>query len=634
VANKRVDNLVKKLRRKVRAQATVFIIVAIFIVLVIVAYFIFRGLPIGGKVPKDFENVYLYYLSCIEEETQNAALVLGERGGYIEDPEFFPGSTYMPFSSQLNFLGIGVPYWYYVSGNGIQREQVPSLAKLESQLDNYLRDRIDGCSFEIFERQGYEINFGASEVETSIDDHLIKVDVEQEIIFSFSDKTWTAESHSVSAKSNLGKNYNLAKKIYLNNKETMFLEYYGLDVLRLYAPVDGTELGCSSKVWSVDNIREDLTSALESNVPAVKLKGDYYYLKRDNEYFVQDIGEDVDVNVNFMFVREWPLRLEVWPSEDGILRADPVGLQEGLGMLGFCYVPYHFVYDFAYPVLIQIYSDEEIFQFPVVVVIDKTMPREAVDAEGLPDVVPELCEHKNTELSVYTYDNHLDPIPASIGFKCFDTTCTIGETVLKEEDAILTAMFPQCVNGYIVASAEGYETKKYLVSSVEEDSALIVLNKKYDLELQVNKNGQEVKSDYAVVTFTKDGDVLTVSYPEQTSVELTVGQYEIKTYIYSNSSIYLEGSSTEKCVTVPKAGFLGFFGAEEEKCFTIDVPSQTVEFAVSGGGTSNYYIGESELESFEKIIINAEGFGIPSKVEDLQLNYNNIDISNLNIIFE
>ena len=46
---------------------------------------------------------------------------------------------------------------------------------------------------------------------------------------------------------------------------------------------------------------------------------------KENEYFVQDIGENIDVNVNFLYSNQWPMKLEVWPSEDGILRADPVG---------------------------------------------------------------------------------------------------------------------------------------------------------------------------------------------------------------------------------------------------------------------------------------------------------------------
>ena len=125
----------------------------------------------------------------------------------------------------------------------------------------------------------------------------------------------------------------------------------------------------------------------------------------------------------------------------------------------------------------------------------------------------------------------------------------------------------------------------------------------------------------------------TIAYPEMKSVELTEGQYEIKTYVYSDSNIQLEGSSSHKCVDVPKSGVLGFFGMTEEKCFDLEIPSQIVSFAVSGGGTQNYYIAESELQNSNKLIINAHEFDKPTKVEHLQINYNNVEVNDLDVIF-
>ena len=48
----------------------------------------------------------------------------------------------MPFSSQLNFLGDFIPYWYYVSGNNIQKEQMPSKNDMEEQLEEFIEEKI------------------------------------------------------------------------------------------------------------------------------------------------------------------------------------------------------------------------------------------------------------------------------------------------------------------------------------------------------------------------------------------------------------------------------------------------------------------------------------------------------------
>ncbi|MFA5174002.1 MAG: hypothetical protein WC438_02365 [Candidatus Pacearchaeota archaeon] len=614
-----------------KAQAAIFVIIAIVIVGGLVIYFLARGLEIGSGVPKEFEPVYSYYLSCIEQATKQGALILGEQAGYIENPEFEAGSEYMPFSSELGFLGIGVPYWYTVLGNGVVKEQIPSKSKMQVQLNDFVAERLKECDFSEYSDQGFIVNTGNAEVDTIIGDLDISVNINQDFSVSYGGDSWNKNTHITSINSNIGKLYGLAENIYNYQKENMFLENYGVDILRLYAPVDGSEITCSPKIWNLFNIREELTQALEGNVPAVKLKGDYYNLARsENKYFEIDTGKNIDVTTNFLYLRDWPMKLEVWPSEDNFLIAQPVGLQEGLGMLGFCYVPYHYVYDFAYPVMIQLFAGDEMFQFPVVVYINKNKPREAPQTEGTPNVIPELCQHKNNQMSVDVYDTKLNPVDASIRFKCFDTSCYIGET----ENGALTDYFPQCVNGAITANAEGYKKANYQIESINENQAVIILSKTYILDLEIDKQGFPLSNEYAIVNFISDDETKTLSYPEQKQIELSEGQYKVKTYIYANSTIKLDATKSEKCVDAPKSGLLGAFGVTEKKCFTVEIPSQIISFAISGGGTQNYYFSDSELENAKKITINSEAFSKPTNVLELQENYDNVETNSLNIILE
>ena len=59
-----------------------------------------------------------------------------------------------------------------------------------------------------------------------------------------------------------------------------------------------------------------------------------------------------------------------------------------------------------------------------------------------------------------------------------------------------------------------------------------------------------------------------------------------------------------------------------------------MDIAISGGGKQNHFISEYELERYHKIVVGVTDFGIPRNVEDLQINYNKIEISGLNILFE
>lgn len=142
--NQRFSGFSRDARKK--GQVTIFIIVAIVVVGGIVAYFVLRD-GFGESIPEDLRPVYDYYVSCLEASAQEGISLLGEQGGRIEIPEFEPGSAYMPFSSQLDFLGQAVPYWMYVSGNNFLRERVPKKMEMENELAAYVVERIVDLKF-------------------------------------------------------------------------------------------------------------------------------------------------------------------------------------------------------------------------------------------------------------------------------------------------------------------------------------------------------------------------------------------------------------------------------------------------------------------------------------------------------
>jgi hypothetical protein len=600
-------------RMNLRGQVAIFVIIAILIVGGVIAYFLIRD-NVGTNLSKNLEPAYDYYLSCVEATTREGIALLGEQGGYIETPEFVPGSQYRPYSSQLDFFGQPVVYWMYVSGNNILKEQVPSERMMEEQLEDYIAERVSDCRFGEFEAMGYDVfvNKDDAEVSVEISDLSVSVDVDNEVLIYFEEDSAVVNSHSLDVDSKLGKFYGLALEVYNYEKSSMFLEKYGLDVMRLYAPVDGAEISCAPKIFVDEEIEQDLVNGLTANIGMLKLKGDYYTLaNQENDYFVTDIGRNIDEQVNFMYSPSWGTRIEI--HGDRVVR--PVGLQEGLGILGFCYVPYHLVYDIDFPVLVQFWDEQEIFQFPVSVVIDKSQAREALPTlEGI-NIESEVCKYPNQNVEIRTYDSELNPVPARINFKCLNSQCDVGETEIGSGEAILNAQVPQCVNGIIVARAEGYADEEYQISTNDEDFADIVMRKKYKIDLDLGD------VDSALVMFDSESYSATAVYPGMKEVELIDGFYNVSVYVYSNSSLTIPETSRRECVDVPSQGVGGLFGLEEEKCFNIDIPGTKVELAVVGGGKTSEYITEGQLADSVELNINVPLFGKPSTIEGLQENY-------------
>jgi len=608
-------------------QVTIFVIIGILILGSVVAFFVYKNSLKQEQIPASIEPIYNSFLSCLEEQTLVGVNVLESQGGYITMPPFESGSSYMPFSSQLDFLGNPIPYWYYISGNNVAKEQVPSLQDMQKELGIFVDGKIRDCGLDKYYSQGFEINFGVPETKMQIKDKKIMVNLNLPINITRLNESFLINTHNIEVSSNLKKLYDSAFEIYSKEQKEMFLENYTVDILRNYAPVDGVELTCSPLTWNADEVFSTLSRAIESNILALKTKGGDFSLKKpENKYFVIN----TPVNAKFINSKNWTNSFEVNPSRGALLISEPIGNQQGLGMLGFCYVPYHFVYNIKYPVLIQVYEDQEFFQFPFAVVIQGNVPRKPISGTFFEsDAIPEICEYKNTNTLVHTTDKRANPIDANISYECSGVVCKIGKT----ENGILESLFPQCVNGNLIVSSDGFMDKSVSYTVLEQGEASVFLDKLYEKEINLKLDSKDY-SGQAIINVISEGDTRTIVYPEQKKVKLSEGQYQIQVYVYENSSLNIPASTQQQCIEVPKSGLGSVFGLTEQKCFDYQIPSQIVSNALSGGGKEDYYILESELESSKTLEINAGGLPKSTSIDQLQSNYILFENKGLDILFK
>jgi hypothetical protein len=368
---------------------------------------------------------------------------------------------------------------------------------------------------------------------------------------------------------------------------------------------------------------------LSDNVASLKFNGNYYSLKnKDEEYFV--IDQPVDESVSMMYSTSWPTRIQIQGDgvDQNLLVAQPVGTQSGMGIMGFCYAPYHYVYDLSYPVMIQIYNADEIFQFPVVVVVDKNLPRNGIYSylQGEQQQSVDICEFKNQDINVNVYDVNLNPVDANVSYKCFDQVCSLGSTTA----GVFSGKSQACVNGEIIVDADGYAEKTKLFSSNVENSVDIILDKLYDVNVSVQVDGANTTGN-AIVSFVGDSSY-TLSLPDLTEAKIAEGLYNVTVYVYGNSSVVIPASTKTECQDVPNSGISGFFGGTHQSCFDINLPQTNVDYALIGGGEGSVYLLPSDLEN-GKIIINVKGLPKPSSVEDLQSNYETFDTLPVNLEF-
>jgi hypothetical protein len=394
--------------------------------------------------------------------------------------------------------------------------------------------------------------------------------------------------------------------------------------MRLYAPVDGVELSCAPKIWNGREVFNNLRDAIEINTLALKGKG------KTNDYFVVNFG--ISDDVRFINSRNWSSKYEVFPSDDVLLISKPVGNQHGLGVLGFCYVPYHFVYNLMYPVLVQIYNEKEIFQFPLVVMIQGNMPRKSLDVTAENYDGLDICNYRNSLTEITTFDDNLNFVEANISFECFGARCEVGMT--DKENGSLITYLPQCHNGVLYATSNNYKDEKMIYSSVNNGSAIIILDKTYNKKINLNIGGKDY-SGFAIISFRDSkGNTQTVSYPEFKQMSLSEGTYHIEVYSYKNSSLKLGSSTKQQCIDSVQSGVLGFFGVTEKKCYDVNIPEQIISSIISGGGSADYYFSNSDLNSGKSINIVAEEFSTPKSIDELQNIYSLLETKSIEVSFK
>lgn len=611
-----------------KAQVTIFIIIAVLVVALGTAVYMFYPKIFPSVEENKAQFVENYFLDCINEKTEQGIKIMSFQGGYIELPEFEKGSEYMPFSNYYPFLGAQIPYWFYFSGNNIQKTQKPTIEGMEKQLAKYVNDSILSCSFDSFKIQGYDISSSVKRnTDVIISENYVDLNIDFPIIVSVDGKTTSLNPHKTRITSKIGKLYSNAEKIFNDEMKTLFLENYSLDILTLNAPVTGFELSCVPKIWQKSKIKQDIQQALQDNLMTLKLKGnDYSLINEDRKYFVYDIGENINEQVNFFYSIKDPMRFEVYPVDGDIMRADPVGNQPGINLAGLCYVPYHFVYDLGFPVLVRITSGEEIFQFPMVVLIDKTVPRNATELGNISEGI-DFCsdEFKVQEIKIYSFDNNNQPIKSEIYYKCLDKICSLGETTRDGDYQKLTAKVPQCYNGKIIAKADGYKDFSVLVSSNEEFNMNIFLAKIYPIKLDLGLN----EGEKALVTFNSQDYSTFASYPEQKEINFSEGNYNVSVYVLKDAQIVLQQQTQQQCLEIPVGGIGGVFGLTKTECFDVTTPSQTLTSVVIGGGSSELSLTESQLIGKDKIKIGFERFPEPKTIDEISNSIYGVSVSKL-----
>lgn len=644
-----------------RGQIAIYVAFGLVIVALIVLILFFRETALFDawekerklalEVPEKAAELHNFMQECIIGIAEDGVSLIGTQGGYIELPAtLIPPTPAQPFGKTLEIFpnsDLKTAYWFYISPNGMQKTDVPSKAEMEKALAGYINKNIGYCAENFALLEEYNATAGEISTEASIKDNVVLFTVDYPIRIFMEDFNYKLPKFYIKIDAGLGEMYDMAKELMEKSSSDFFLEEKTIDILAMYKaiPFSRTELTCEPKVWTKSRVASELKKALAANLQFIKLEGTNFDM--DKDYFVWDALEERHgkISSSFRFSQNWPLKMDVYPSEGELLTAKPF-MDIGNSAMAFltalfCLTDYNFIYDIQYPALVAM-SDENgfIFQFATMVVVDNNQPRENI--EGTIDVAEpdaRICGNKAAYSRIYalTPDESGLLVPledAEIKLKCISTVCPLGMTKLNRGigEAVLEANIPQCVNALLTAEKEGYLEGREFATTIEggDYSVLLEPYKELDYEVKIVDEGfeREMEAGETVIINieNKDKGFSTALVQPKGKVQLVAGDVDLRTTLITKGfEINIKGKEITHCFRVPTRNILGLLGFEEEQCTSAKTPDMTLDQAISGGSSTVWQIDRESLYSGSRVVFYVPAEGIPSTIDEMEEAYSLAD---------
>jgi hypothetical protein len=197
-----------------RSQITVFVIIALLIVVAVGIIFVVRNSLKTGQVTPAVgtENVGDFVTECLESTSENGLVIVGRQGGYYKFASelnvAYSGNDSEPGILFTELGNINVPYYFYNLKN-----IMPPKEKIEEQLSLYVRDNLNNCikDFDIFEQKGFSIDAGNINATTKILEDKVEIFLDYPVTTTKADFTQTKTVYSVNFPIRLKEVYNITQ---------------------------------------------------------------------------------------------------------------------------------------------------------------------------------------------------------------------------------------------------------------------------------------------------------------------------------------------------------------------------------------------------------------------------------------
>ena len=205
-----------------RGQVTIFIIVAIVVVVGVVSLFLFRDkiFASSSEVPSELVPMVNQVQNCVETTLRDGTKLVGLQGGYVIPPKN---------SLETNFSNIA--YGYYLG-----QDVLASQTKINEEIIRYIYLTLPLC-FDASSFSNYKIIRGKLSASVKTGSDMVSVDVNYPLSISKDQSSWRIDKkYSAKYGVRFGSMYNVAKNIVEKERQDSgsidfsYLNGFGYDI--------------------------------------------------------------------------------------------------------------------------------------------------------------------------------------------------------------------------------------------------------------------------------------------------------------------------------------------------------------------------------------------------------------------
>lgn len=644
-------------RKSRRAQITTFVLLGLVILITISLIFYLRSGTIKVKPPvenlevtDEVKPIQTYVLNCLEENSKEALMKIGQNGGYIN----VTGMKISPYphdSDAFVFEPQIMPYWYHVrecqsSSIGCVDSLKPPLCdetdeciinskgpnSIEEQLSKYVESTITRCAdFSVFENL-FDIKTGDVDVTTVIREDYIEFQMEYPLEItskSSGQKTkipYFVESHNVKFK----EIYELATDITQQEIDNNYLELQTMNLVSIYSGVDSNklpplsrvELSTSITTWTRSNVKELLMNDVLPYMSFIRIVGAInewqlmstdttdYTIYADGVYHSMEYNlGNKTYNLYASFIYPYSdIYLDFGGSE--ILKPDEFAPDYPLmKAMGVFIKEYKFKYDMTYPLIVSIKDPDAFngegynFNYALEVNIRNNVPIKGnlsvVDIGGTGSIrMDSLTQRVNRTITVKTKDARTGEALEGVYvyYRCGEQYM-IGQTAIKNNEAVISGRFPFCQFGGQIA----YEKTGYMGSAIDYDNIEGNDAKSFTVELlpSVDKNVEVLKRTPANIQAIRRGGINsfnTQATPLAENETVFISIKRVKANLYDSD--------------IPVVGFLTVTNSGEMQANTVEEQKEHVNDLYAQGKITRQVRDEllAELSQLNNTVQVIESF--------------------------